>query len=136
MSSATIAKYTGSSSSGRTTIPQIQFEDLGITLKVTPQVVDDSDVCLKLDFKIEAIDGTGVDNIPILDNYSLVSVVQVAKGEAAMLATLVSTNQTKALDGIPDLNKLPGFQSTNTNTDGTRNELLLTGTPHIVSGVR
>jgi type II secretory pathway component GspD/PulD (secretin) len=135
VSSATIAKYTGSGNS-TTTIPQIQFEDLGITLKVTPQAVGESDVRLKIDLKIEALDGTGIDNIPILDNYSLVSVVQVTAGEPAMLATLISSNQIKSLDGIPDLNDLPGFQSTNTNTNGTRNELLITVTPHIVSGMQ
>ncbi len=130
VSSATIAKYGGSTST--TTIPQIQFEDLGITLKVTPHVMDDDEVRLLLDLKIEAIAGTGVDDIPILDNHALASTVTVPGGTTTMLSALVSTNEAKLLDGAPGLNDLPGFQSTDQSTDGTDNELLITITPHIV----
>jgi general secretion pathway protein D len=130
VSSAVIAKYGGSTST--TSVPQIQFEDLGVTLKITPSIVDDSKVRLAMDFKIEAIGGTGVDDIPILNRHSLASTVTVLGGETTMLATLVSTNETKLLDGVPDLNDLPGFQSTDRSTNGTRNELLITVTPHIV----
>ena len=130
VSSALIAQYGGTTSS--TTVPQIQFEDLGVTLKITPSIMDDSEVRLAVDFKIEALDGTGVDGIPILDNHALASTVTVLGGETTMLATLISTNETKLLDGEPGLNDLPGFQSTDTNTNGTKNELLITVTPHIV----
>ena len=130
VSSATIAKYGGSTST--TTVPQIQFEDLGITLKITPSIVDDSKVRLAMDLKIEAIGGTGVDDIPILNSHALASTVTVLGGETSMLTTLVSTNETKLLDGVPDLNDLPGFQSTDRSTNGTKDELLITVTPHIV----
>jgi len=130
VSSAIIAQYGGSTST--TTVPQIQFEDLGITLKITPQIMDDSRVKLALDFKIEALGGTGVDDIPILNNHALASTVTVLGGETTMLATLLSTNETKLLDGVPDLNDLPGFQSTDRSTNGTKNEILVTITPHIV----
>jgi len=130
VSSALIAQYGGTTST--TTVPQIQFEDLGITLKITPSIMDDSEVRLAVDFKLEAIDGTGVDGIPILDSHALASTVTVFGGETTMLATLVSTNETKLLDGEPGLNDLPGFQSTDQSTNGTKNELLITVTPHIV----
>jgi type II secretory pathway component GspD/PulD (secretin) len=130
VSSATIAKYGGSTST--TTVPQIQFEDLGITLKITPSIVDDGKVRLAMDLKIEAIGGTGVDDIPILNSHALASTVTVLGGETSMLTTLVSTNETKLLDGVPDLNDLPGFQSTDRSTNGTKDELLITVTPHIV----
>jgi hypothetical protein len=130
VSSSVIAKYGGSTST--TSVPQIQFEDLGITLKITPQVKDDDEVRLSLDLKIEAIAGTGVDDIPILDNHALASTVTVPSGETTMLSALVSTNEAKLLDGVPELNDLPGFQSTDRSTDGTNDELLITVTPHIV----
>ena len=130
VSSALIAQYGGTTSTA--TVPQIQFEDIGITLKIIPSIMDDSEVRLAIDFKIEALDGTGIDGIPILDNHALASTVTVLGGETTMLATLVSTNETKLLDGEPGLNDLPGFQSTDTSTNGTKNELLITVTPHIV----
>jgi general secretion pathway protein D len=130
VSSAVIAKYGGSTST--TSVPQIQFEDLGVTLKITPSILNESQVRLAMDFTIEAIGGTGVDDIPILNSHALASTVTVLGGETTMLATLVSTNETKLLDGVPDLNDLPGFQSTDRSTNGARNELLITVTPHIV----
>ena len=131
--SSSVAEKLGGSGS-TTTVPQIQFEDLGITLKITPSVADDSNVRLAVDFKIEAIGGTGVDSIPILNSRALASTVTVLAGETTMLAATISTNDTKLLDGVPDLNDLPGFQGTNRDTDGTHNELLITVTPHIVRG--
>ncbi|MEO8735841.1 MAG: type II secretory protein PulD [Edaphobacter sp.] len=129
--SASVAeKYGGSGST--TNVPQIQFEDLGITLKITPQIMDELQVRLAVDLKIEAIDGTGVDDIPILDHRTLASTVAVRRGETTMLSALVSTNETKALDGIPELDNLPGFESTNRDTTGTKNELLITVTPQVV----
>jgi general secretion pathway protein D len=130
VSSAAIAAAGGTSST--TTVPQIQFEDIGITLKITPRVLSEGRVRLAMEFKLESLAGTGVDGIPILSNRALTSTVTIAAGETSMLATLVSSNETKLLDGVPDLNDIPGFQSTNRDTDGTRNELLITITPHIV----
>ncbi|ADV83457.1 type II and III secretion system protein [Terriglobus saanensis SP1PR4] len=134
VSSSVIAQLTGSSGSGSTSTPQIQFEDIGLTLKITPRVLRSGEVQLDLDFKLESLAGTGVDDIPILNNRALKSVVTIPPGETTMLAALVSTNETKALDGVPGLDNLPGFQSTDRNADGAKDELLITVTPHIVSG--
>lgn len=133
VSSSVIAQLTGSSGSGSNTTPQIQFEDIGLTLKLTPRLLRDGDVELNLDFKLESLGGTGVNDIPILNNRALKSTVTIAPGQSTMLAALVSTDEAKALDGLPGMADLPGFQSTNKNSDGTRNELLITVTPHVVS---
>jgi len=135
VSSSVIAQLTGSSSSnGSTSTPQIQFEDIGLTLKVTPHLLRDGEVQMNLDFKLESLGGTGVDDIPILNNRALKSAVTISPGQTTMLAALVSTNEAKALDGVPGLDELPGFQSTEKDSDGTKNELLITVTPHIVTG--
>ncbi len=131
VNSATIATFGGTTST--TTVPQIQFEDLGLTLKTTARVMDGGKVRLALDLRIEAIAGTGVDGIPILTSHTLASTITVLAGETTMLAVLVDTNETKAVDGAPDLSDLPGFQATDRSTSGIRNELLITITPHIVS---
>ncbi len=38
-------------------IPQVQYQDLGLTFKVTPRIERNDDVVLKLDLKIEALQG-------------------------------------------------------------------------------
>ena len=134
VSSSVISQIVGSSTGTGTSRPQIQFEDIGLTLKVTPRALQNGNVQLSLDLRLESLGGTGVSNIPILNNRALKSTVTVAAGEATMLTALITTNEIKALDGIPGLNQLPGFQSTDKNADGTKDELLISVTPHIVSG--
>src|SRR5262249_41782119 len=67
--------------SSSVTIPQIQYEDLGLILKVTPTVQKSGLVSMKLDLKIEALAGGSLNNIPVLANRQYVSDVTVADGE-------------------------------------------------------
>jgi general secretion pathway protein D len=133
VSSSVISQIVGATSSTGTSTPQIGFEDIGLTLKVTPRVMRDNDVRLVMDFKLESLGGNGVDSIPILNNRILKSTVTIGAGQTVMLAALMSTNETKALQGTPGLDDLPGFQS-DRDSDGTKNEVLITVTPHIVKG--
>jgi Flp pilus assembly secretin CpaC len=124
-----LSQYLGST---QTTIPQIQYEDLGITLKLTPQILHGGDVQLKLDLKIEALGGGTIDSIPILNNRSMTSTITVPAGQTALLASLIDKNESKAITGLPGLSELPGFQGTDQNVTKSQDELLITITPHIV----
>jgi general secretion pathway protein D len=132
--SSLLSQYLGSGSS--TSVPQFQFEDLGITLKMTPQILHNSEVSLALEMKIEALGGGTIDSIPILNNRALTSTITVPVGQTAMLATLVNTNEMKSLDGLPGLSELPGFQGTEQDREKDSDELLITITPHIVRSGR
>jgi Flp pilus assembly secretin CpaC len=130
ISAATIAQYGGAAASA--SVPQFQFEDLGITLKMTPQIQHNSEVSLTLDMKIEALAGGTINSIPILNNRALTSTITVPAGHTALLATLLNTNEIKSLDGLPGLSELPGFQGTDQDVEKDSTELLITITPHIV----
>jgi type II secretory pathway component GspD/PulD (secretin) len=130
---ALLSKYAGASS---VTVPQFQFEDLGITLKMTPQIHHNDEVSLVLDLKLEALAGGSIDSIPILNNRSLSSTIAVPIGETAMLGTLVNRNEVRGLTGVPGLNELPGFQGTDQALEKDTTELLITITPHIVRSGR
>ena len=127
--SGLLSKYLGSS---QTTIPQIQYEDLGITLKLTPQILRGGDIQLALDLKIEALAGGTVDSIPILNSRAMTSTITVPAGQTALLASLVDKNESKSIEGLPGLSELPGFQGTDQNITKAQDELLITVTPHIV----
>ena len=127
--SSLLSQYLGST---QTTIPQIQYEDLGITLKLTPQILHGGDVQLLLDLKIEALAGGTIDSIPILNSRAMTSTITVPAGQTALLASLVDTNESKAIEGLPGLSELPGFQGTDQNINKSSDELLITITPHIV----
>ena len=124
-----LSRYLGSSS---TSIPQIQYEDLGITLKTTPHILRSSDVQMKLDLKVEALAGGSINNVPILNSRQLTSTITIPAGQTALLVSQVSENESKAIQGLPYLSELPGFQGTYRSDEKDTGELLITITPHIV----
>jgi Flp pilus assembly secretin CpaC len=131
--SSLLSQYLGTSSAS---VPEFQFEDLGITLKLTPQVLRNEAVSLALDMKVEALAGTSINSIPILNNRALTSTITVPAGQTALLATLVSSTEMKDLTGLPGLSELPGFQGTDQDRQKDSTELLITITPHIVRNGR
>jgi general secretion pathway protein D len=131
--SSLLSQYLGANS---VSVPQFQYEDLGITLKLTPQILRSNTVSLALDMKVEALAGSSINNIPILDNRAMTSTITVPAGQTAMLATLVSSSEMKALTGVPGLNDIPGFQGTNQDRQKGSSALLITITPHIVRSGR
>lgn len=116
------------------TVPQIQYEDLGVTLKAVPKVQKSGDVSMTLDLKIEALAGNALNNIPILASRQLTSNVTVRDGETALLLSSLSRTESAAVSGLPGLGELPGFQSVTADRNGRRDtsELVLLITPHIV----
>lgn len=115
------------------TVPQIQFEDIGLTLKATPIVLRSGVVQVKLDLKIESLGGTSLNNIPVLNSRQLTSIAEIPAGQTALLASAVSSQEMRDVQGLPGLSELPGFQSTtNTDKQTSTGELLITITPHVV----
>lgn len=116
------------------TIPQFQYEDLGLTLKATPTVQRSGLVRMALDLKIEALGGTSINNIPILVNRQYLSDVTVKDGETTLIASSLSRSESAAISGTPGLSELPGFQTAaaNNTTEADSSELVLLITPHIV----
>lgn len=115
------------------TTPQIQYEDLGLTLKATPTVQKSGLISLHLDFKIESLAGGSVDNIPILTNTAFTSDITVHDGTTAFLVSNMSKSEAAAVQGIPGLSELPGFQSApDLMKTVDVSELLVVITPHLV----
>jgi type II secretory pathway component GspD/PulD (secretin) len=115
------------------TIPQIQYEDLGLTLKATPVVQRSGAIKMHIDFKIEALTGGAVNDIPILNSQQFMSDVTVDDGDTAMMVTSLTKSASDSLSGYPELSELPGFQTATgtkaTATDGS--SLILLVTPHV-----
>ena len=130
--SSLLSQYLGNSSTA--TIPIIQYEDLGITLKTTPTVLKSGLVNMKIDLKIEALTGASLNNIPVLTHSNFVSGITVQDGMTAVMMTDLSSTQLASISGLPGLGDLPGFQdalaSANRETD--RSELVLLITPRLV----
>jgi general secretion pathway protein D len=115
------------------TIPQIQYEDLGLTLKATPTVQKSGEIRLHIDMKIEALTGNSLSNIPILNSQQFASDITLNDGESALMASSLTKNESASLSGYPGISQLPGFQTATGDrvTDTTSSELILLVTPHI-----
>ena len=115
------------------TIPEIQYEDLGLTLKATPTVQKSGDVRIHVELKIEALTGGALDNIPILNSQQFTSDVTVGNGETALMASSLSKSEAAAISGLPGLGELPGFQTatSDTTTNLNTSDLVLLITPHV-----
>jgi Flp pilus assembly secretin CpaC len=115
------------------TIPQVQYEDLGLTLKATPHIQQNKDVALKLDLKIESLTGQTANGNPILSSQQYTATITLPQGESALVVSNLTRQQSAAVTGIPGLSELPGFQSTtNDNTNLDVSKLVILITPHIV----
>ena len=130
--SSLLNQYLGSSAG--TTIPQIQYEDLGLTLKATPNVQSSGNITMHLDIKIEALTGSAINNIPVLASRQFASDVTVAEGQTALMLSSLSKTESVAVSGIPGLSELPGFQTA--TADNLRqvdsSELVMLITPHLI----
>jgi Flp pilus assembly secretin CpaC len=116
------------------TIPQIQFQDLGLTMKATPSVQKSGQVTMQLDLKIQALGSSSLNNIPVLANRQYVSTITVRDGESALLASSLSRTEAAAVSGLPGLGELPGFQTATADkvSELDTSQLVLLITPHIV----
>jgi type II secretory pathway component GspD/PulD (secretin) len=130
--SSLLNQYLGSASSQ--TIPQVQYEDLGLTLKTTPTVMKSGMVNMAISLKIEALTGTSANNIPVLSNSVFESSITVADGKTAMMISSLSKTESASIAGLPGLSELPGFEQSAADDLKTANssELVLMVTPHIV----
>jgi len=115
------------------TIPQIQYEDLGLTLKATPTVQKSGAIKMHIDLKIEALSGGSINNIPILNSQQFASDVTLDDGDTALMVSSLSKNEAASINGYPVLSELPGFQTATADrtTDTSSSDLILLITPHI-----
>lgn len=114
-------------------IPQIQYQDIGLTLDVTPHVLGAHGLSLKLDLKLTALNGDSVNGVPAMNEREYQAVSSLNIGESAVLLTALNRQQSDAVTGIPGLNDLPGFaDATNNNANLNYSELAIVITPHIV----
>jgi len=115
------------------TIPQVSYEDLGVTLKAKPTFQAGGRISMQLDLTIQALSGSGLNDIPVLLNRHFVTALTVADGESALMTSAVSKTESAAISGIPGLSELPGLHPpTEKDTIRDSGQLVLVVTPHIV----
>lgn len=94
---------------GYTPPPSFQFENLGLTMKVTPFVHGSDEMTLEVEAEFKLLSGAEINGIPILANRKFTSRVRIRDGQWAILGGLAQDSQTLNVTGIPGLMQIPGL---------------------------
>lgn len=114
-------------------IPQIQYQNLGLSLHVRPHVSSSQAVSLKFDLKLTALAGPTLNQLPLLSQRQFQAITTLKPGQSAVLVTSLSRQQSDAITGLPGLSELPGFQyGTDKSSNLNYSELAIVITPHLV----
>jgi type II secretory pathway component GspD/PulD (secretin) len=115
--------------------PSISYEDLGLTLKAKPAIHAGTDVTLDLDMEIKSLGGQAFNGIPVINNRQYKSVITVKNYETAVIAGMLTRNESRTLAGMPGFGRIPvlGRAVANGTTERGQSELLMVITPHIIS---
>jgi len=127
-SSYTGSYYTSTGKVASSTTPEVQYQDIGFSLKVTPSTQGGHRIHLAIDMKVQALEGSSLNGIPVLTNRSLTTQAAVPEGASAVLTSYVSKSRSGTLD------QFPGLSGATTNDSGQTSEsqLVVVVTPYWV----
>lgn len=130
---ATTASATGAIS--QFNAPQVQFEDLGLTLKVTPHMHGNQEITLEVESEFKVLTGQSSNNIPVIASRKYAGTVRLEAGEWAVATGLLTKSEARTISGVAGLSQIPvlgsGFSSRTRNQ--SRGQTLLLLRPRILS---
>jgi type II secretory pathway component GspD/PulD (secretin) len=136
-SSSSLSSLLASYGSSVTNVPQVEYQDLGLTLKATPKVMRNNEVALTIDLKINALSGTSLNGNPILNNRVYSGVVTLRQGEGVAVVSELDKSESRAVSGTPGISEIPGLNNL-TGNDNQKDyaSLLIVMTPHVIRGTQ
>jgi type II secretory pathway component GspD/PulD (secretin) len=135
--STTTTPIVGGTAVTNTSTSTIQYKDIGIILKVKPQVNDSGLISLEITQEISSVGSSvvvgGLQEITI-DKTEATTTLVAKDGETIIIGGLIREDVTKSKSGIPLLSKIPiiGNLFGNTVDNKIRTELIILLTPHVV----
>lgn len=115
----------------------IQYKDIGIILKVKPQVNESGLVSLEISQEVSSLG----DKVPIagqefqaINKTEATTTLVAQDGETIIIGGLIREDITKSSAGIPFLHKIPilGYLFGSKTNETTRNELIILLTPRVI----
>ena len=116
---------------------QFQFAEVGVNVDITPQVVGEHEVNLKVAVEVstvkDRVDIGGIEQ-PVIGQRKTETEIRLKEGEVNILGGLTQDQDTKSISGVPGLVNIPllgrllGGESTTKDTG----QLLIALIPHIV----
>ncbi|HLT63914.1 MAG TPA: type II and III secretion system protein family protein [Pseudohongiella sp.] len=120
----------------------IQFKEYGVRLQITPTVLDDQRIVLKVAPEVSELNynnaiQTGGVAVPALSVRRTDTTVQLGNGESFIISGLISNSTSQSADRVPGLGDIPliGSLFRSTRFDREERELIMIVTPHLVSPI-
>ena len=118
-------------------IPNVQFKDVLLELKVTPTITQDQRVFLAMNVKKDEVSGfidTSIGQVPQINKREINTAVLVENGQTVVLGGVYEFRSRRDLSKVPFLGDLPavGNLFRNTSSSSDKAELLIFVTPKIL----
>jgi general secretion pathway protein D len=115
-------------------VPQIEYQNVGLNVKIMPTIYNDDDVKLEMDIETSGVQAGPTSLTPVFTQRNLKSVATVKTGQAAMMAGVAQKRSTNTRTSLPVIGFLPvigRFFSVPSQSNDTT-DLLITVTPHVI----
>jgi type II secretory pathway component GspD/PulD (secretin) len=107
ITSGFLGGQTTNTATGLTVAPTVQFKDVGLVLKVTPTVHEGGEVSLDVEAEYSFLSGGSNDGIPIVSSRRFTGKTRLKNGEWAVIAGLATIGDSKTVNGIAGLARIP-----------------------------
>jgi general secretion pathway protein D len=116
-------------------LPSFTFEDLGVTLKVTPHIHGMDSVSMDIESEFKLLSGTAINGNPIISNRKLKTTVGLENDEWAVISGLQQTTDTRSISGTAGLSSIPVLSQIFSQhmKEKDRSEILILMRPHLLS---
>ncbi|WP_161805050.1 secretin N-terminal domain-containing protein [Amantichitinum ursilacus] len=120
----------------------VNYQDVGLSLNVEPTVYADDDVAIKVEMEVSTLGQqvtTSSGSVAYqISTRNASTLLRLRDGETQLLGGLISNQDSSSSDRVPGLGDLPmlGRLFRNQTDNGTKTELVLAITPHILRNIR
>jgi general secretion pathway protein D len=117
--------------------PQIQFEDLGLTLKITPHLHVGGEISLEVDSEFKVLTGESNNDIPVIATRKYTGTVRLKQGQWAVASGLITENTSLSRAGLAGLSRIPvlGAALSRSGRDRRVGQTLLVIRPRVIGAV-
>jgi type II secretory pathway component GspD/PulD (secretin) len=129
------SSFGGGTAGAFTPPPSFTFEDLGVTMKITPHIHGMDEVTLDFEAEFKVLSGQSLNGIPVISNRKMTSTVRLGVGDWGVVAGLMSSSEARSIHGIAGLAEIPGLGQLFrvNNKDETTSDVILLIKPTLLN---
>jgi general secretion pathway protein D len=116
---------------------QFQFQDVGVILDLTPQLLPDGEIAIHAKIEISSVQPSisiaGVSE-PTFGERKIEHDIRLEEGETSVLGGMLQTTDSTTVSGVPGLGSIPGLKYffSDTKHEKVRTDVLIMLTPRVI----